>query len=354
MFRYFCVLPCILAYGVLTVCKHLGQREQSVQSVQSVQSSSTLPPGTPGKIWILVNLLDKECIPSVEKVFAYLETKMSPLLIEVVDENDLTMRIDTNGLSLYHHDTLITADEMPKVVWCRLNSARIQVDQHVTLLRHLELMGATVVNSIEGIMKCTNKVWHLQELAANGIPLPTTLTYTHSLKPISIIDDTLTYPLVMKAVRGNGGKGVFLVPNAELQDELSYVLKQDFPYLYQEYIKESHGTDIRVIVVDGKPVFSMIRQSSNSGFRANLSQGGNATISTGQIPEAEALAVKIATILKLSICGVDLLFGNGTGTYVCCEVNNNPGFSKPIYDTPHGQGIPQAIGDYLYKKSLKY
>lgn len=70
----------------------------------------------------------------------------------------------------------------------------------------------------------------------------------------------------------------------------------------------------------------MIRRAAPGAFRANLAQGGHGEIVTGQYPEAERLAERISHILKIDICGVDLLF-SGSG-FVVCEVNNNPGFSK--------------------------
>jgi hypothetical protein len=89
---------------------------------------------------------------------------------------------------------------------------------------------------------------------------------------------------------------------------------------------ESRGTDCRIICVGGKAIYSMIRRAAPGAFRANLAQGGHGEIVTGQYPEAERLAERISHILKIDICGVDLLF-SGSG-FVVCEVNNNPGFSK--------------------------
>jgi RimK family alpha-L-glutamate ligase len=302
-------------------------------------------------IWIIVNDSDYAFSASVTKVQEQLHELWCPidetiLIVEAVCENDLMMKIDADGLSIYHKGE---KQKCPDVIWCRINSELLQVDQHVTLLRHLEMMGAKIVNSIEGIMKCTNKVWHLQELAKAGIPTPATLTMTSKdTSKFENVSDTLNYPIVMKTVRGNGGKGVFMVPSDEIRKELNGVLKTKLPYLFQEYIHESHGKDLRVIVVDGVAVFSMIRYSGDGTMRANLSQGGHGEVVTGVHPYAEHIAINIANLLKLDICGVDLLISERFG-YVCCEVNNSPGFTREIYDASDIAGpIAKSLLKYIY------
>ena len=128
-----------------------------------------------------------------------------------------------------------------------------------------------------------------------------------------------------------------------MHNELTTLLQNTYPYIYQEYISESHGRDIRVIVVGDKAVFSMTRQSNTPSVRANLSAGGKGTIITGQYPTIEQFAVRIHKLLGLEISGVDLLTSRKHGV-VCCEVNNCPGFSKSLYA---GHNIEKAVGDYL-------
>ncbi|KAG1659115.1 hypothetical protein FOA52_015908 [Chlamydomonas sp. UWO 241] len=216
----------------------------------------------------------------------------------------------------------------PLLAHFRVGSDMMRADNQITLARQLHFMGARIVNSIESMLSTTNKVWHLQELAAAGIPVPNTATYS-DMNIITQVGDRLSYPLVAKSVRGNQGNAVFLIPSAHCHDELKGVLAHDVPYLYQHYIEESRGTDCRVICVGGKAIYTMIRRAAPGAFRANLAQGGHGEIVTGQYPEAERLAERISHILKIDICGVDLLF-SGTG-FVVCEVNNNPGFSKDVY-----------------------
>lgn len=293
-------------------------------------------------LWVVTNDTE-DSFHSASLVYSYCRKSLGEKQVQLINIDKITMRMDMDGLSIYYKGE---KQQCPKVVWCRINSEDLLVDRHVTLFRHLELMGAKVINNTQGILKCTNKAWHLQDLALHGVPIATTLTNTSPDTALfDNVDDALSYPIVYKTVRGNGGNGVILIKDEVMQDELSGILVKDWPFIYQQYIEESHGQDLRVIIVDGKPIYSMVRKSNTPSFRANLTQGGHADIVTGKYPDAEELAIKICSILDLEVAGVDLLFSNEHG-YICCEVNNSPGFSKAIYK---GHEIEKHIGDMLIK-----
>lgn len=158
-----------------------------------------------------------------------------------------------------------------------------------------------------------------------AIPIPVSVTYSQfdmTKLDLRTLTRSIGFPLVIKAVKGHGGKSVYLVPNlAELQN-LSETLPHDVPYVFQEYIRESHGRDLRVAVIGGEVAFTMMRSSSNGAMQANIAQGGQGKLITGLFPEAEALAIQIARVLDMDVAGVDLLWSDKFG-YVCCEVNNS-------------------------------
>lgn len=317
--------------------------KKAISASEYEKKKDVMPKRNTSKVlWIVTNDAS-DSFHSASLVYSYCRKSLGEKQVLLINIEKLTMRMDMDGLSIYLDGE---RQPCPKVVWCRINSEDLLVDRHVTLFRHLELMGAKVINNTDGIMKCTNKAWHLQDLALHGIPIATTLTNASpDTSLFDNVDDALSYPIVYKTVRGNGGNGVILIKDEVMQDELSGILVRDWPFIYQQYIEESHGQDMRVIVVDGKPIYSMIRRSNTPSFRANLSQGGKADIVTGKYPEAEAMAVQICSVLGLDLAGVDLLFSKEHG-FICCEVNNSPGFSKAIYK---GQHIEKNIGDMLIK-----
>ena len=97
-----------------------------------------------------------------------------------------------------------------------------------------------------------------------------------------------------------------------------------FNIILQEFVEDSHGKDLRIIVVGGKVIGAMKRESVDGDFRANVTRGG------GPKPveldeQMEYLALESTKILGLDIGGVDLLYDGDS--YKICEVNSSPGFN---------------------------
>ncbi|MEU2561575.1 RimK family alpha-L-glutamate ligase [Streptomyces longispororuber] len=213
----------------------------------------------------------------------------------------------------------------PEVVCVRQVAGPMRDDREVTLLRHLERMGSTLVNSVDAQLNSRNKVWQLQELALAGLPVPDTLSYATAPLEGVVRSSHLRAPCVVKSVRGSRGGQVFLAPDARLLRQVAGSLQRDAPFLFQELVAPSHGRCLRVVVVDGEPVDTVLHTSGGDALTANIAQGGSATPCPGRYPRAEELAVRAAAAVGLDIAGVDLLFA-GEDTYTVCEVNAVPGW----------------------------
>jgi len=66
---------------------------------------------------------------------------------------------------------------------------------------------------------------------------------------------------------------VFLARDKHHLADLSHLIRHDAPYLFQKYVKESHGKDVRVIVVGGRVVGTMLRCSTDGRMQSNCSLG---------------------------------------------------------------------------------
>jgi ribosomal protein S6--L-glutamate ligase len=97
-------------------------------------------------------------------------------------------------------------------------------------------------------------------------------------------------------------------------------------FLVQEFIEESAGTDIRALVVGGRVVASVMRQSLDDDFRSNTHQGGVGKTVKLSVEERK-LAIKAAKAMGLPICGVDIMRSeNGP---VVLEVNSSASLKTP-------------------------
>lgn len=66
---------------------------------------------------------------------------------------------------------------------------------------------------------------------------------------------------------------MFLARDKHHLADLSHLIRHDAPYLFQKYVKESHGKDVRVIVVGGRVVGTMLRCSTDGRMQSNCSLG---------------------------------------------------------------------------------
>ncbi|MDX1417623.1 MAG: RimK family alpha-L-glutamate ligase, partial [Candidatus Promineifilaceae bacterium] len=129
--------------------------------------------------------------------------------------------------------------------------------------------------------------------------------------------------VVIKLIRGTQGKGVVLAKNlATVSAVLDKVHKARRQALVQEYVAESHGRDIRIIVVGDRCIAAMERNAVDGDFRANLHRGGTA-ISITPDHATSKLAVDAAKAHGLSVAGVDLI--QSQRGPLLLEVNSSPG-----------------------------
>jgi ribosomal protein S6--L-glutamate ligase len=138
-----------------------------------------------------------------------------------------------------------------------------------------------------------------------------------------LFDQVNSYPVVVKDCLSSQGDGVFLCRNPEELKKCLYKL-QGREVLFQEFISESQGHDIRVFVIGLHVIAVMERLSMNPEieFRSNLSLGGHAQpISITK--EEENLCITAVQKLGLHYAGID--FVRSQRGPLILEVNPCPG-----------------------------
>ena len=226
-------------------------------------------------------------------------------------------------------------------------------DKDVRLGRALEALGMRLYNPAEVVAVCDDKAATQLRLAAEGVPMPRTLvapmTYLHmdegpSRFFLERAEERLGFPMVVKECYGSLGGQVYLIRSgAELRALCDHMAAR--PFLCQEFVEASAGTDIRIYVVDGRPVAAM-RRHSETDFRANIGAGGKGEAYTPTEEEA-ALAVKCCRLLGAQFAGVDLLTG-ADGSPLVCEVNSNAHMAAVTACT--GVDVAGSIVDLVFSK----
>ena len=220
-------------------------------------------------------------------------------------------------------------------------------DKYVAEL--LEKCGIRVFNRASATAICDDKMLTHITLCNHGVSMPVTLPGALCYNDkgevtdeyIQSAIDRLGLPMVVKECHGSFGEQVYL---ANSFDELKHIVKKIkmTAYLFQQYQFESSGRDIRVIVIGGKVVCGMMRENLDD-FRSNVAHGGKA--SAIDVPkDVVKLCEKVADIIGLDYCGVDVLLGD---TPTVCEVNSNAMFEA--MEAATGVNVARLYAEHIVK-----
>lgn len=168
----------------------------------------------------------------------------------------------------------------------------------------LTTMGKRIFPSLETYLYADEKIKQTTLFYMLGIPHPRTRIYYRLHH--QDIPKQFSFPLIGKLPRRSAqGRGVFKINNLE---ELEGYLRLTRVAYIQEYLP--HDRDLRVILINYRPVLAYWRIRAPDNFRTNLLQGGKASFS--DIPsEGIEVARESARRCKLDDVGLDLIQYSG-------------------------------------------
>lgn len=207
-----------------------------------------------------------------------------------------------NNEKLYYKGKLV--EEYPDIVLFRC--------YNYDLMGHIDNKGIHIINGFKGMSIIRDKYATHEVVEKLGILQPkflggTNLTFDDISKKLNI-------PFVMKDNKGSRGNNVNLVYSEEQFNDIINN-NPNMNFLYQEYIKESKGSDYRLYIVGDEVIGCVNRVAGNDDFRANISQGGKG-LSCDVPLEIKEQSLKLAKVMGLEICSIDYL-KKGEDYYFC-------------------------------------
>lgn len=241
---------------------------------------------------------------------------------------------------IYDHEILLKPDFVVPRIGASVTGYGCAV------VRHFEKMGASVLNSSDGIINSRDKFRCHQLLMASNIQVPRTY-YSYDLYYAErVVRDNLGYPFILKVLEGTQGIGVYLV---RTEEEASGLFKKhitkNIRVLLQEFIAEFEGKDLRLIVIGDEVVASMMRMAQDGDFRSNIHRGGKGEDVAISHQEKE-MAIRATKMLGLQMAGVDLL-RSARGPMII-EVNSSPGIEGIEGVTQ--QPVAEKLIDHIEKQ----
>ena len=260
--------------------------------------------------------------------------------IEVIDPLKCDIIIEKEKPTIYYKDRYLDY----------VNAVIPRIGASITfygcaVVRQFEMMGIFTIATSDAIQRSRDKLRSLQRLSKAGIGMPKTVFTNYSRDVEEVIEHVGGVPVIIKLLEGTQGLGVVL---AETRNAAESVLEAfnglEARVIVQEFIKEAKGADIRALLVDGQVVGAMKRQGKDGEFRSNLHRGGSAEII--KLNDAELkLAMNAARVLKLPVCGVDML--QSARGPLLLEVNSTPGLEG--IEGATGKNIARSIITFIEK-----
>ncbi len=211
--------------------------------------------------------------------------------------------------------------DIPDVIIPRIGSS---VSRHgAAIVKQFEMNGVFSTARSLGIIRAQNKVRTLQIMHRKHIPIPQTV---FSINPKNI-DEQIELlggpPVIIKLQEGTQGMGVILAESKKsAKSIMDTFYNMNASFLLQEFIEESNGEDIRIIVAGKKIIASMKRKGEVGEFRSNIHRGG--TGEKADLSEKEiGMALKATKHLSLPVAGVDII--RSKKGPLLLEVNASPG-----------------------------
>ncbi|CAM1354241.1 MULTISPECIES: glutathione synthase [Tenacibaculum] len=213
-----------------------------------------------------------------------------------------------------------------------------------------------IINSVEGMREANNKLYTAVFEDPNNEIIPVTHVSKNKDYLIKMIEESPCDKMILKPLNGYGGSGVILIEKSAMSNINSlldfYIYKSDGSSDYvilQDYIEGADKGDVRILLLNGKPIGSMKRIPGDKDHRSNITAGGR--VEKHKLTAAEkVLCNKIGPKLVkdgLYFVGIDVIGGK------LVEVNvMSPGGITYINKVSKVK-IQEKVIDFLESKVLE-
>jgi glutathione synthase/RimK-type ligase-like ATP-grasp enzyme len=210
--------------------------------------------------------------------------------------------------------------------------------------------GMPVIDDPVSMIRCTNKIYLMELLEANRVPMPQSVMLTDE-RDLDRAADTLGFPMVVKIPDGSFSRGVHKVEAMPaLRNIYEKLFEETDLVLAQKFMPTAF--DWRVGVLGGEPLFVckyMMAKNHWQIIRHNPDgrhdEGRFETFAVEDAPSAVVdLGVRAAQPIGHGLYGIDIK--ETTDGLVVMEVNDNPNLEHGIEDA--------ALKDELWLRLLRW
>ena len=179
------------------------------------------------------------------------------------------VKFDSNMIPLGEFDVIFMRDNPPmdSLVLNFLDSIKDNV---------------SIINAIDGLREANNKIYTASYSDPNRELIPATYVSKNIDYLLRIIEESENDKMILKPLDGYGGNGVIIIEKSAMRNIRSlldfYINGQRGQTNYvilQEYIDGAEDGDVRVLMLNGKPIGALRRRPAKGDGRSNISAGGS-------------------------------------------------------------------------------
>jgi glutathione synthase/RimK-type ligase-like ATP-grasp enzyme len=247
--------------------------------------------------------------------------------------------------------------EWPDLVLNRMSaSARWRGAGHAQfavreLLAVLEARRVAVVNGLAAYELEISKLRQLELFRRAGARLPRTAAANCPVE-LARAAGRLEFPVMVKPNCGGAGAAVqrFDTPQQLEQAAASFDFGADHVALVQEFIPSRDGACYRIEILDGQLLYCLKVQRDGPGYNlcpADACAPGSRAVFTRcePLPEAETIAINVARLGRIDLCGIEYIIDHRTGEPVFYDLNVLSNFVSDA---------PAIVGFDPYEKLVEY
>lgn len=223
------------------------------------------------------------------------------------------------------------------------------------LLAVLEARRVPVINGLSAYELEISKIRQLELFRRAGARVPRTAAACCAGQ-LPRAAGLLPFPVIVKPNCGGAGAGVrrFDTPAQLASGARQVEFGCDHTALVQELIPSRDGACYRIEILDGELLYCLKVQRDGMGYNlcpADACESAARPVFTRcqPLPEAEALALNIARLGRLDLCGIEYIIDHRTGEPVFYDLNVLSNF---VADAPAVVGFDpyERLVDYLGRR----
>lgn len=138
-----------------------------------------------------------------------------------------------------------------------------------------------IINALDGLREANNKIYTAAYYDPEKELIPTTHVSKNIDYLLRVIEESEDDKMILKPLDGFGGSGVIVIEKRAMLNIRSlldfYINRESGKSNYvilQDFIEGAENGDVRVLMLNGKPIGALRRRPAEKDVRSNISAGG--------------------------------------------------------------------------------